>query len=255
MNIVVCVKQTFDTEEKLVIEQGEVSEDNVKYVINPYDEYGIEEALRQRDAAGEGTVTVITAGPERAESALRTALAMGADRAVHICDAVLDGSDEFVVAQVLAAAIKRQATDLVIAGYMAIDSGAGQGGPRLAELLDLPHISTVIQLDIQADQVTAERETEGDREIVMTQLPLLVTTQQGLNEPRYPSLPGIMKARKKPIERLSCADLKLDAELLASRTRLLDQCLPPARAIGKKLSGTPAEAAERLAQLIRSADK
>lgn len=254
MEIIVCLKQVFDTEEKILLDQGRVVEDGVKFVINPYDEYAVEEAVRQKEQHG-GSVTVIAVGPDRAETALRTALAMGADQAVHIWEDALSDADEYVISQVLAAAISQRSYDLVLAGYMAVDNGAAQGGPRLAEELNIPHVSTAIALNIQENQVTVERDVEGDTEIVEAELPMLVTTQQGLNEPRYPSLPGIMKAKRKPLERLTCTELGLTPEQLKSRVALVGQGLPPPRKDGVRLSGTAEEIVKQLVSKLRTDDK
>src|SRR5690606_11351482 len=156
MNIVVCLKQTFDTEEKITIKDGQISEDGVEFIINPYDEYAVEEAIKLKEQFG-GEVTVITVGPDRAESALRTALAMGADKAVLINDESLFG-DEYTTAKVLAAAVKRNGFDIVLCGNVAVDDGAGQGGPRLAELLGIPQITTITKLEIDGDKVTRSEE-------------------------------------------------------------------------------------------------
>ncbi|MCK9909402.1 electron transfer flavoprotein subunit beta/FixA family protein, partial [Microbacteriaceae bacterium K1510] len=149
------------------------SEDGVEFIINPYDEYAVEEAIKLRDEHG-GEVTVVTVGPERAESALRTALAMGADKAVLVDDDSLFG-DEFTTAKVLAAVAKKVGFDLIIGGQMAVDSGAGQGGPRLAEELGINHVSTAVKVEIDGSSVRVERDVEGDLEVVETSLPVLIT--------------------------------------------------------------------------------
>ncbi|MFM1651976.1 electron transfer flavoprotein subunit beta/FixA family protein [Brevibacillus sp. B_LB10_24] len=253
MNILVVLKQTFDTEEKIVINNGEISEDGVEFIINPYDEYAVEEAIKLKEAHG-GEVTLLSIGPDRTESALRTALAMGADKAVLVDDESLFG-DEFTTAKVLAAAAKKLGFDIILGGQMAVDSGAGQGGPRLAEELGINHVSTAVKLEVDGTSVRVERDVEGDVEIVETSLPVLVTAQQGLNEPRYPSLPGIMKAKKKPLERWSADDLGLSGADVQAKTRVVDQYLPPKKQAGRILSGDiPAQAAE-LVQLLRNEAK
>lgn len=253
MNIVVCLKQTFDTEEKITIKDGQISEDGVEFIINPYDEYAVEEAIKLKEQFG-GEVTVITVGPDRAENALRTALAMGADKAVLINDESLFG-DEYTTAKVLAAAVKRNGFDIVLAGNVAVDDGAGQGGPRLAELLDIPQVTTITKLEIDGDKVTVERDVEGDVEIIETKLPLLVTAQQGLNEPRYPSLPGIMKAKKKPLERLTAADLGINPADVEAKTETLEVFLPPKKQAGKILEGELDDQVKELVSLLRNEAK
>lgn len=253
MNIVVVLKQTFDTEEKIVIQNGQISEDGVEFIINPYDEYAVEEAIKLKEEHG-GEVTVVSVGPDRAESSLRTALAMGADKAVLVDDEDLFG-DEFSTAKVLAAVAKKIGFDIIIGGQMAVDSGAGQGGPRLAEELGINHVSTAVKLEIDGTNVRVERDIEGDLEVVETSLPVLITAQQGLNEPRYPSLPGIMKAKKKPLDRLSADDLDLSPVDVAAKTEIVGQSLPAQKQAGRILTGELAAQASELVQLLRNEAK
>jgi len=249
MNILVVMKQTFDTEEKITIKNGQISEDGVEFIINPYDEYAVEEAIKLRDEFS-GEVTVITIGPPRAESALRTALAMGADKAVIVDDQGMNG-DGYTHSKILAAVIKNRPYDIILGGNMSIDTGAGQIGPRLAEELNIAHISAVTKLTIEGTTAKVIRDVEGDSETIEAGLPLLVTAQQGLNEPRYPSLPGIMKAKKKPMERLSLTDLKLQTADIKAKTLIADQYLPPKKAAGRVLSGELGEQVKELVQLLR----
>lgn len=235
MNIVVIMKQTFDTEEKLVVENGQIVKDNVELILNPYDEFAVEEAVKLKDEHG-GEVTAITIGTSMAESALRTALAMGADRAVLI-ENEDQPLDENSIAKVLAATIKERNFDIILGGNMSVDNGASQVGPRVAENLNIPHVSTVTKLEISGESVTVERDAEGDVEIIESSLPILVTAQQGLNEPRYPSLPGIMKAKKKPLERLTFDDLNLNPTDLQTKSQAVDHYLPPKKEAGRVLKG------------------
>ncbi|NGQ94417.1 electron transfer flavoprotein subunit beta/FixA family protein [Brevibacillus sp. SYP-B805] len=253
MNILVVLKQTFDTEEKIVIQNGSISEDGVEFIINPYDEYAVEEAIKLKEQHG-GEVTVVTIGPDRAESALRTALAMGADKAILVDDESLFG-DEYTTAKVLAAVARKVGYDIILGGQMAVDTGAGQGGPRLAEELGINHVSTAVKLEVNGSTVRVERDVEGDLEIVETSLPVLVTAQQGLNEPRYPSLPGIMKAKKKPMDRWSVDDLGLSAAEVGAKTEVVENFLPPKKEAGRILTGDlPAQVSE-LVQLLRQEAK
>jgi electron transfer flavoprotein beta subunit len=254
MNILVCLKQTFDTEERIVIEDGQISEEGVEFVINPYDEYAVEEAIKLKEEHG-GEVTVITIGPDRAEQALRTAMAMGADKGIIVDDEDLESADEFTIAKVLAAVIKNLDYDIILGGYMAVDDGSAQVGPRLAELLDIPHISTITKLTIDGDTVEVEKDVEGDVEYIQSKLPILVTAQQGLNEPRYPSLPGIMKAKKKPLERLDIDDLDLDEDEVAAKTETLEVFLPPEKEAGKVLEGDLEDQVKELVDLLRNEAK
>lgn len=251
MNYVVLLKQTFDTEEKIQIQNGQIQEDGVEFIINPYDEYATEEAIRLKEAHG-GEVIVVSIGPDRTESALRTALALGADRAILIDDTSLFG-DENQTAEVLAAVIKDLNPDVILGGNVAVDSGAGQVALRVAELLGINHIATITKLEINGTNVRAERDVEGDLEVIETSLPVLVTAQQGLNEPRYPSLPNIMKAKKKPLDRLSASDIA--ASFTGSKTEVVDQYLPPKKQAGKILAGDLSNQVTELVQLLKSEAK
>ncbi|MCZ8514707.1 electron transfer flavoprotein subunit beta/FixA family protein [Paenibacillus filicis] len=253
MNIVVLVKQTFDTEEKIDLRDGIVQEDGVKFILNPYDEYAVEEAIRQKERHG-GRITVLSVGPERAGEALRTALAMGADEAVLIGDDRIP-VDEYSVSRVLAAYLAKEPPDLLLAGLFSVDNGAGQVAVRTARLLGLPHVSSVVGLKIEGGIAEALRDAEGDSEKLTVRLPALFTAQQGLNEPRYPTLPGIMKAKKKPFARLDLGDLGLSPDDVAAATLRLGLSLPPARQAGRRLEGTPAEQVARLAELLRGEAK
>lgn len=252
MNILVLMKQTFDTEEKIVLQDKAVSEEGVNFIINPYDEYAIEEAIKLRDEHG-GNVTVITVGPERSENALRTALAMGADNAV-IVDSEDFELDEYSTAKILTAVIKDREFDIILGGNVAVDYGSGQIGPRLAEELDIAQATTITKLDIKDNEATIERDVEGDKEIIQVSLPVLITAQQGLNEPRYPSLPGIMKAKKKPIERLELDDLNMEDKAEA-KTTITETFFPKKKETGRILNGDIKEQVMELASLLRSEAK
>ncbi|WP_167278913.1 electron transfer flavoprotein subunit beta/FixA family protein [Paenibacillus lupini] len=265
MNIVVLLKQTFDTEEKIAVKDGAISEADAKLVINPYDEYALEEALRQREQHG-GEVRVVSCGGDRSEEALRTALAMGADEAIRLDIATVPGDDSFALAAALAKVIEPLKPDLLLAGLFAVDSGSGSVALQVAERLGLPHASSAVKLGIVGpDEAKAsgelppgaaaaarfavvDRDVEGDTETVVIPLPALVTAQQGLNEPRYPSLPGIMKAKRKPLARVAAA---ASADEGARTTRV--ELFPPApRAAGRRIAGTPGEQALELVRLLQA---
>jgi electron transfer flavoprotein beta subunit len=244
MKIGVCLKQTFDTEDKIQLENGSIIEDNANWIINPYDEYAIEEAVRLRDEFG-GEITVVTVGPERAESALRHALAMGADRAVIFSG--VEG-DESVISKTLAYYFKENGMDLILSGNQSIDNGAGQVGVRLAEELKIPCVTSVVKLEIHSNEVRLERDVEGDIYKIESKLPILITCQQGLNEPRYPTLPNIMKAKKKPIEQIS-AD-QFSGFDTTSMTETVDRYLPPKRQACRFIDNNDLPSAA--AELVRS---
>lgn len=255
MNIFVLMKRTFDTEEKISISGGKINEDGAEFIINPYDEYAIEEAIQVRDAQG-GEVTVITVGSEEAEKQLRTALAMGADKAVLInTEDDLEYSDQFTTAKILAEYLKDKDADLIIGGNVAIDGGSGQVGPRVAELLNIPYVTTITKLEINGSTVTVVRDVEGDSEVIETSLPLLVTAQQGLNEPRYPSLPGIMKAKKKPLDELELDDLDLEEDDVEAKTKTIEIYLPAQKQAGKVLEGELADQVKELVSLLHNEAK
>ncbi|MED4916485.1 electron transfer flavoprotein subunit beta/FixA family protein [Geobacillus thermodenitrificans] len=254
MNIIVLMKQTFDTEEKITIQNGQIVKDHAAFIINPYDEYAIEEAIRLKEKHG-GEVTVMTIGSSEAESSLRTALAMGADKAVLIEEDEDQLLDEYSIAKILATAIKEREYDIILCGNMSVDNGASQVGPRVAEELDIAHISTVVKLEIDGELVKAERDVEGDMEMVESSLPILVTAQQGLNEPRYPSLPGIMKAKKKPIERLDIEDLGLNEQELEAKSIAFEHYLPPKKEAGRILTGELSDQVKELVHLLRNEAK
>lgn len=255
MNIYVLVKRTFDTEEKIVVNGGKIQEDGAEFIINPYDEYAIEEAIQVRDAHG-GEVTVLTMGGEDAEKQLRTALAMGADKAVLInTEDDVEELDQFTSAYIISEYLKDKNPDLILAGNVAIDGGSGQVGPRVAELLGINYVTTITNLEINGTTVTIKRDVEGDTEVLETSLPLLVTAQQGLNEPRYPSLPGIMKAKKKPLEELELDDLDIDEDDVEAKTETIEIYLPPKKEAGKILEGDLADQVKELVHLLHSEAK
>ncbi|URN96501.1 MAG: electron transfer flavoprotein subunit beta/FixA family protein [Candidatus Pristimantibacillus lignocellulolyticus] len=262
--IVVLLKQTFDTEEKIHIVNGAVNEEGAKFIINPYDEYALEEALRIKEQH-DAEIIVISVGPERSTHALRSALAVGADQAILIADHT-NLSHSSSIAHLLAATIRPMKVDLILAGLFAVDSGSGSVALQVAELLQLPHASAAIKIQLghakelhieespwDGNLARIERDVEGDTETVLLPLPALITAQQGLNDPRYPSLPGIMKAKKKPLTELFSSDLLLsDAlERIAASATSCDQVLSPnARPPGQFITGTAQEQASSLLEQL-----
>jgi electron transfer flavoprotein beta subunit len=255
MNIFVIMKRTFDTEEKITVQNGQINEDGAEFIINPYDEYAIEEAIQLRDANG-GEVTVVTIGGEDSEKELRTALAMGCDKAVLInTEDDLEDGDQYSSSRILAEYFKDQEVDIILGGNVAIDGGSGQVGPRLAELLDIAYVTTITKLEIDGDKATIVRDVEGDSEVIEASLPILVTAQQGLNEPRYPSLPGIMKAKKKPLDELELDDLDLEEDDVEAKTKTIEIYLPPKKEAGKVLEGEIEDQVKELVSLLRNEAK
>ena len=239
MEIIVLLKQVPATESFIGIADDGVSikAEDIKWVINPYDEFAVEEALRIRSAHG-GTVTIISAGPERSVEAIRTALAMGADKGMLIKSPAADKCDGLGIARILAAALKNIKFDLIIAGQRAVDDDNFQVGTALAEFLSIPNISLVIKEEIADGKIRCCRTVEGGTVVLEAPLPALFTTQKGLNEPRYASLPGIMKAKRKPLDIKSLSDIGIDAsEIGEPKAKILAMKLPPEREGGRIIKG------------------
>ena len=262
VNIIVCLKQVPDTESLIKIDPNgqSIVKDDVKWVMNPYDEYGVEEALRLKEKFG-GEVTVVGLGPKRVTESIRTALAMGADKGVLINDPALEGSDTIATAKALAAVIKNLQFDLIFTGQRGVDDDMGLVGATLAEFLGIPQLSLIVKADVSEDgkSVKVNRPVEGQTLVIESSLPALITAQKGLNEPRYASLPGIMKAKKKPLEEKALADLGLDASEFgegARKLKIIELTPPPQREAGKIEEGeTSEEKAKELARLLHEEAK
>jgi electron transfer flavoprotein beta subunit len=249
VNIVVCIKQVPDTEAQIKVagDGKSIVTDDIKWVMNPYDEFGVEEALKLKEAQG-GEVIVVGAGPKRVVESLRTALAMGADKAVHIEDEDLYGADPGAVAKMLAAAVKDLSPDIIFFGQRAVDDDAGVAGSAVADILGLPQLSVVTKLEVADGKARGHRPVEGMTLVLEAPLPAVITAQKGLNEPRYASLPGIMKAKKKPLETKTPADLGVERD---DKIEILALNPPPERAPGKTIEGEgPEELAANLAKAL-----
>ena len=260
MNIIVLLKQVPDTETKVQVKPGEtsISTDGVTYVINPYDEYAIEEALKIKEAKGEGEVTILTLGWDKAGEAVRTGLAMGADKAVHLNDPAFLGGDAQSTAVALAKAVQKMDCDLILCGKQAIDDDNHQVGVRVAEVLGVSHVAVVTKLELEDGKAVAHREIEGGSEVVEVPLPAVITCQKGLNEPRYASLKGIMKAKKKPLETKAPADIDASPDEVGkagAKTTVLTMAPPPEREAGRIVEGEPEDAAKEVVKLLREEAK
>ena len=254
MNIIACVKQVPDTETLIKVKPdgSGIVEDGIKWVMNPYDEFGVEEALKLKEKLG-GDVTIVSVGPARAMETIRTALAMGAEKGIHIDDPSLNGADAYTTASALAAAIKGLPCDIIFCGQRAIDGDAGQVGSVLADMLGLPSVTLVTKLEIAGTAVKAQKAIEGATVTIETSLPCVITAQKGLNEPRYASMPGIMKAKKKPVDVKNAAAIGVTAAVKAKVAKTVP---PPARPPGKILQGDdPALKAQELMKLLREEAK
>jgi electron transfer flavoprotein beta subunit len=240
VNSIVCIKRVPDSETRVRIASDGKSIDRsgVKFDMNEYDKYAIEEAIRRREEAGQGSVTVLTVGSDDAKETLRQALAMGADEAVLLrAETSLDG---LPVAIALSDEIREREFDLLLFGKQAIDDDGMQVPAMVAELLGLPAATVVVSLEIDGRRVKARREVEGGHEILEFDLPGVVAAQKGLNEPRYPSLKGIMAAKKKPLE-------EKDVSLADGGLELIELSGPPARPEPQILG----EGIEPVAELVR----
>jgi len=247
MKVVVCINHVPDTETRIKVGPDNLSIDRtgINYMLSPYDEIAVEEALRMRDRM-KGEVIAISVGPEAHKETLRKALAMGVDRAVLLKDDAV--RDSFGVAHALAAEIRPLAPDVVLFGKQSIDFDDAQVGTLVAEMLGLPSVAVVVKIDVQeGGAVVCEREIEGGHEVVETRLPALFLAQKGLNEPRYPSLKGIMAAKSKPIDEKPAAPAPVRVTTIALRK-------PPAKNPGR-IVGTDATAVPELIRLLHEEAK
>ncbi|MEX2212111.1 MAG: electron transfer flavoprotein subunit beta/FixA family protein [Gaiellaceae bacterium] len=242
MRIAVCVKQVpegskrLDPATKRLDRSGEGA-------LNPFDAHAVEEALRVKERTGDGEVVVVTMGPANAADALRKALAMGADRAVHVADDAAAGSDLVATSRVLAEVLARQEAELVLFGQQSADSDGAVLWAAVAERLGRPVISQVAELTVEPGKVRGKRQTEFGYDVIEAKLPAVVAVSDAVNEPRYPSLKGIMGAKKKPQEQLSLAELGVEAGEAGSKTTVLALSDPPPRGDSRKIEdeGSAAE--------------
>ncbi len=246
MKIVVCVNHVPDTATKVNIssDQKTIDQSGVTYVVNPYDEFAIEEALKTKENLG-GEVVAISAGPDSNKESLRKALAMGVDEAVLLkTDSEMDSIS---TARILADEIKNQEAEIVFMGKQSVDYDNSITGQLVAALLGFNSVSVVVDLKIEGDKITAEREIEGGKEVVETSLPIVITTQKGLNTPRFPSMKGIMTAKRKTIE-----EKPVEAGELS--TKVIGMKKPPAKEPGK-IIGEDASAVPELIRLLKEEAK
>lgn len=258
MNIHVFVKRVPDTESKIRIDRDAkaVVEDGLSFIISPYDEYAVEEALRLREAHG-GTIRVLAAGREESLVILKKCLAMGADEAVLIRDDAPESYDGLRTARILAAAVKGRYPDfdLLLFGKQSVGADGAQVPSMTAELLGLPQANVVTKLEISGSEGVALREIEGGTEKVAFSLPAVVSAQKGLNEPRYETLKGIMAAKKKAIPVIPVGDLGLSAAELEPGIEIIGIDIPSGRQAGRMIGGGPADAARELVRLLREEAK
>ncbi|HZS94415.1 MAG TPA: electron transfer flavoprotein subunit beta/FixA family protein [Chloroflexota bacterium] len=253
MNIVVCVKQVPETSAKKEITADfRLNRPELEAVINPFDEYAIEESLRLKEQHG-GEVTVLTMGPESAEDTIRKALAMGADTGVLVTDPALEGTDAWGTAYVLGQALQRLRYDIVMTGMESTEARTGLVPAALAQQVALPALTYAQAVSLQDGKVRINRQIPGGYQEVEADLPVLISVVKGVNEPRYPSLKGIMAARRKEVRRFSLADLQIEPPSVGAtgaREQVVAATPRAERTAGEKISGTPEEIAIRIADFL-----
>ena len=253
MKILVAVKQVPDTatQVKISSDPKAIDTNGITWIVSPYDEFAVEEALRIKEKRGQGEVVAVALGPDRAKEALRSALAMGCDRAIHVNDPTLAAADTLTTARALAAVVKQESPQLVLCGRQAIDDDAGAVGAQLAEVLGWPCASWIMEETVDADakNIRVGRQVEGGLEIFDIPLPAVLSAQKGLNEPRYPTLKGIMGAKKKEIKDVKAADLGLPSTTPELTITALEAL--PARPPGRIIQGDVKDAVKELVRSLR----
>ena len=253
MKLAVCVKEVPEASARTRIDPGTLRLDRSgTAALNPFDAHALEEALRIKERTGDGEVVAIMMGPARAAESLRKALAIGADRAVHVADDALAGSDLVATARALAKAVERERADLVLLGQQGGDSDGAVLWSALAELLQRPVVSQAASLELGDGKITAKRQTEYGYDVIEAPLPAVVAVSDAINEPRYPSLKGIMGAKKKPFDTVSAADLGLAPDEIGeagSRTKVHGLSDPPSRGDSVRIEDD-GNAAERIVEYL-----
>ncbi len=251
MKILVCVKQVPDMESKFKVNAEGIWYDtsDLAWRMNEYDEYAVEQAVQLKEQlGGEADLTVLCIGPERVKETMKKALAMGCDRGVHILDETSHQKDPFAIASLITSFATDKGFDLILTGMQSQDRGSAQVGVMVAELLGRPSLTTLVDFSYADGTVTGRRELEGGtRAKVSCATPALVTCQLGLNTPRYPTLPNIMKAKKKELLSIPAAELNPETD----RLQTLAMAPPQKKGSGLILEGDPAEVADRLIQLLK----
>lgn len=261
MKILVFVKRTPDTETriKLTADGKNIDHSETKFIVNPYDEFAIEEALQIKSKVSDCEVVVASVGPESTRELIIKGLAMGADRGLLVNDAGLENADSFAIAKLLAAVVKKENADLVLAGKQGIDDDNMHVPTMLAEFLSWPHVNVVNKLSLDGNVGTCEREVEGGQvEVYKFALPVVLGANKALNTPRYASLPGIMKAKKKPLDVKNPGDFGIDVKALQGQFKTVVKCYknPPEKPKGKLFQGEDVNVmVEKVVGLLRSEAK
>lgn len=259
MKIAVCLKAVPDTDTRIKIaaDGRSIDRSEIKYIMSPYDEYALEEAIRTKEAKG-GDVVVVGLGGDEVPAVLRDGLARGGDSAIHVSSNGVATEDPLAVGKALAAALKTVNADIIFFGKHGVGGDNQQVHTIVAELLGLPQATMVVKLQINDRNVRCEREIEGGLEVIETTLPVVIGANKGMNEPRYPKLPAIMQAKKKPFATKTIADLGLsaaDVSEAASATYVTGMYLPPARQARRKLEGDVNEQVTGLIQALQGEAK
>lgn len=249
MKFYVCIKQVPDVNAPIQIKGEELIQDTNRMILNAYDASAVEEALVLTEEHG-GEVEVVLIGPDKAKETIRKALAMGAQKATHIQTSGDENADSATYASILAAFFKDKEYDVISCGKQSQDTDAGLTGSMLSELLDLPYATNAVGLSIENDTLVVKRQGDAGQEIIELPSPCLVTCSNDMNEPRIPSLKGIMQSKRKPMEGIKISSLNVDEDSLSAKTTVTGYQEKPEREAGKKFEGEPDEIAKEVAQLL-----
>lgn len=252
MKFFVCIKQVPDVNAPLQIKEGELIQDNDRNILNAYDASALEEAIVIRDAHG-GEISTVLVGPEKARETIRKALAMGADNGIHILPGEESESDSLGYASVLAAFFKDKEYDYILCGKQSQDTDAGLTGSMLAQLLEVPYVTNAVGITVEDGKLVVKRQGDTGQEVIEVSAPALITCSNDMNDPRIPSLKGIMQSKRKPVETLSVSDLAAET-IQQTKTRVSGYSEKPARAPGRKFEGEPEQIAAEVAQLLDNAE-
>jgi electron transfer flavoprotein beta subunit len=248
MKFTVCIKQVPDVNAPLQIKEGKLIQDADRMILNAYDASAVEEALVLKEEHG-GEVEVILIGPDKAKETIRKALAMGADKAVHITTGD-EQYDSATYAEILSAFLKDHEFDILAAGKQSQDTDSGLAGGMMAQHMDLPYASNAVGLSVEDGKLVVKRQGDAGQEVIALPTPCLVTCSNDMNEPRIPSLKGIMQSKRKPIDAVSLDDLGFNEEELSPKTKVLSYEEKPEREAGQKFEGEPDELAQQVAKLL-----
>jgi electron transfer flavoprotein beta subunit len=250
MKITVCIKQVPDVNAPIQIKEGRLIQDSDRNILNAYDASAVEAALVLQEEHGVDEIEVILIGPEKAKETIRKALAMGADSGTHIITEDENSFDSFVYAQLLAAYFTDNEYDFIFCGKQSQDTDSGLTGSMLAEFLGLPYSTNAVGLEMADGTLTVKRQGDTGQEIIDMSSPGLVTCSNDMNDPRIPSLKGIMQSKRKPVDTISASDLGVDLAEVLIKTKINSYEEKPERKAGEKFEGEPDEIARKVAQLL-----